>query len=93
MTPAAHSASEHDDPCGNFRTWMVGLSSKARDWVQTRYARDPHVGRLAATESYIDLIFAWALAQLGESKASVVLQQRATAALTGSTARATWRSP
>lgn len=65
-----------------FRTWMVGLAEQARNWVHTKYSKDPHVGRLAATESYVDLIFAFALGRLGESEASKLLLQKATAALT-----------
>jgi hypothetical protein len=65
-----------------FRTWMVGLADQARNWVHTKYSKDPHVGRLAATESYADLVFAFALGRLGESEASKHLLQKATAALT-----------
>jgi hypothetical protein len=61
---------------------MVGLAERARNWVHAKYGRDPHVGRMAATESYVDLIFAFGLARIGESDASKLLLQRATAALT-----------
>lgn len=65
-----------------FRTWMVGLAEQARNWIHTKYSKDPHVGPKAATEAYADLIFAFALGRLGESETCKALLQRATAQLT-----------
>jgi hypothetical protein len=60
---------------------MIGSAEQARNWVHTKYSKDPHVGPLAATESYVDLIFSFGLARLGEAEASKALLQRARSGL------------
>ncbi len=56
------------------REWMKGLSEKARDWLEEN--RDP-VMKAAPTKAYGDLLFAFALARLGETDASKQLLKRA----------------
>jgi len=49
------------------RAWMKGLCEKARDWIEDN--RDP-VMKEPPTKAYSDLLFAFALARLGESDAA-----------------------
>jgi hypothetical protein len=59
------------------RQWLVGLADKAKGWAE-------HNGRShAAHVGYIDLLFSFALAKLGETEAGNRFLQRATSALDG----------
>jgi hypothetical protein len=53
--------------------WLLGLCESAHRWVQ----REPPVHPDAQTPAYIDLIFSFGLARLGEDEASRELQERA----------------
>jgi hypothetical protein len=72
-------------PAGNqrfraVRQWLVGLCDKARQWVRDR-GSSVFDSPEAKTGAYIDLIFAFGLAKLGEVDACNRLRERAKAAL------------
>jgi hypothetical protein len=76
-------------PAGNqrFRTvrqWLAALCDKARRWVEEKGRITPtSSNREPRTTAYIDLLFAFGLAKLGETEACNRLRERATTELIG----------
>ncbi len=59
------------------RQWMVDLAELAQDWLKT----EPPPSQTAQTPAYVDLVFAFGLARLGESDPARELLARARQAL------------
>jgi hypothetical protein len=76
-------------PVGNqryraVRQWLAALCDRARQWIEEKGQIYPTSGQgKPRTSAYIDLMFAFGLAKLGETDACLRLRERATSELVG----------